>query len=414
MWLAGFSVRTEPSKGRLSDLHAKALALRHEDEQPFVLVTMDLIAISRDIAATVAREVQRRHGLPRERILFAVSHTHYGPEIRPDKVPFFHIPPEFARKIEPYVDALKTKLIKLIDDALSNMQPVRLLARKGTATFAHNRRAHGPDRVFDHEVPVLDVLDAKNGARRAIVFGYACHNTTIPPEDGRYCGDWAGFAQHHIEADNPGALALFITGAAADQNPDPRGSAEHSRAHGRALADAVADALSSGDAHEINGPIVSAFEEVPLEFLPLPPREQLVAEATSADVAVQTKAQFLLRATQDNRDLPATYPCPVQVVCLASELLLIALGGEPVGDWAVKFKSRFVGPLVWVAGYSNDMFGYLPTVRVQREGGYEGGRAMLWSALPMPFTETVEPRISEAVDRLVMQIGKPSAGKSSP
>ena len=64
------------------------------------------------------------------------------------------------------------------------MRPSRLVVRQTTAPFAHNRR--GAD-VVDHDVPVLKVT-AADGRRRAVVFGYACHNTTMPPADGRYCG----------------------------------------------------------------------------------------------------------------------------------------------------------------------------------------------------------------------------------
>ncbi len=53
------------------------------------------------------------------------------------------------------------------------------------------------------------------------------------------------------------------------------------------------------------------------------------------------------------------------------------------------------------------MLGYLPTRRMQREGGYEAGRAMLWSALPAPFTETVEERVVGAVHRLVDKMNGP-------
>src|SRR5688572_9540919 len=128
MWLAGFAVRTEPSRGSLTNLHAKALALRHDDDRPLVIVTMDLIAIPRDVAGAVARYAFRRHGLPRERMLLGVSHTHYGHEVRPDKVPFFHIPPEYARKTEPFVESLKTRLTALVDAALAETRPVRLVA----------------------------------------------------------------------------------------------------------------------------------------------------------------------------------------------------------------------------------------------------------------------------------------------
>jgi hypothetical protein len=108
---------------------------------------------------------------------------------------------------------------------------------------------------------------------------------------------------------------------------------------------------------------------------------------------------------------------------LGDELMIVALSGEPVVDWAHKLKrelsdrldspgssvsapsSQAGKPMIWVAGYCHDMFGYLPTRRVQREGGYEGGRANLWSAIPAPFTEEVEDLITDAVRRQVQKIG---------
>jgi len=59
---------------------------------------------------------------------------------------------------------------------------------------------------------------------------------------------------------------------------------------------------------------------------------------------------------------------------------------------------------VWTSAYCNDMYGYVPTSRVQQEGGYEGGRANLWSWLPSPWTSTVENRITTTVHQLVQQV----------
>ena len=53
-----------------------------------------------------------------------------------------------------------------------------------------------------------------------MVFGYACHNTTMPVYE--WCGDYAGFAQIEVEKQHPGALALFWIGCGADANPLPR------------------------------------------------------------------------------------------------------------------------------------------------------------------------------------------------
>ena len=87
-------------------------------------------------------------------------------------------------------------------------------------------------------------------------------------------------------------------------------------------------------------------------------------------------------------------------------MLIIVLSGEPVVDWSHKFKQQFAGlaPLIWVGGYCNDMYGYVPTRRIQAEGGYEGGRANLWSWVPSPWTEDVEDRLTEGVKRLVARV----------
>jgi hypothetical protein len=56
---------------------------------------------------------------------------------------------------------------------------------------------------------------------------------------------------------------------------------------------------------------------------------------------------------------------------------------------------------MWVAGYSNDVFGYVPSLRVLREGGYEGGDAMIYYARPGPFDERVEELIVAKVHELI-------------
>src|SRR5207253_2950317 len=132
----------------------------------------------------------------------------------------------------------------------------------------------------------------------------------------------------------------------------------------------------------------------------------LEADRTSDDVPRRTKAEYLLARLDAGQSLPASYPCPLQAIQLGDSMLLIALGGEPVIDFAHELKRRYAsgGRLVWVAGYANDMFGYVPTARVLREGGYEGTRSVLWSALPAPFAEDAERRILDGVDHLLQSM----------
>src|SRR5688500_5255382 len=116
LWLAGYAVRTNPSQGKLSDLRAKALALEDAAGERFLILTVDLIAVQLGpTAAGVAEHLQRRHGLPPPRVMMAASHTHYGPEIRPDKALFFNIPPEYAARIDTAAERVRRAMIDVAD-----------------------------------------------------------------------------------------------------------------------------------------------------------------------------------------------------------------------------------------------------------------------------------------------------------
>jgi neutral ceramidase len=81
-------------------------------------------------------------------------------------------------------------------------------------------------------------------------------------------------------------------------------------------------------------------------------------------------------------------------------LTLVALGGEVVVDYALRLTHEYPAQRMWVAGYSNDVFGYVPSLRVLREGGYEGGDAMIYYGRPGPFNERVEELIVNKVREL--------------
>jgi len=98
--------------------------------------------------------------------------------------------------------------------------------------------------------------------------------------------------------------------------------------------------------------------------------------------------------------LQAHYAYPAQVVRFGP-LTMIALAGEVVVDYSLRFKRELAGQPLWVAGYSNDVMGYIPSARVRREGGYEGGDAMRYGSLPGPWNESAEERIAGKVRELL-------------
>jgi hypothetical protein len=60
------------------------------------------------------------------------------------------------------------------------------------------------------------------------------------------------------------------------------------------------------------------------------------------------------------------------VIRLGDVLTFVTLGSEVVVDYSLRLKKELIGQgNLWVTGYSNDYSGYIPSTRIQEEGGYE-------------------------------------------
>ena len=59
----------------------------------------------------------------------------------------------------------------------------------------------------------------------------------------------------------------------------------------------------------------------------------------------------------------------------------------------------------WVAGYNNELLSYIPSLRVLREGGYEGIEDMDEYGLPASYSFAVEELIAQKVDELFRATG---------
>lgn len=362
--MAGYAARKEPAEGTEQDLFGKAIAIEDKEGNRVVLVTLDLIGVLAELRTKVVKQVQEKYQLPPHALLMNASHTHCGPAYgREDS--------------QDYFASLTTTLVGLIGQSLEQLQPAELSYSFARCSVAMNRRTPSeqgfrnhpnPEGPVDHTVPVLSVRNPADDTLRAVVFGYACHNTTMGFLS--WLGDYAGYAQEYFEADHPGVTALFMMGCGGDQNPYPRSELKYAHMHGRSLATAVEAALEvnqSSPRHQrsLHGPLTSVLEMVDLEF-----------------------------ATPDRAD----FAYPVQVVRFGDDLLLIALGTEVVIDYALRLKAELTkpdGPAIWVAGYSNVYSGYIPSRRVLLEGGYE--------ASSRPWKPTLEERIVGKVHELIEQ-----------
>ncbi len=369
IWLSGYAARTNPATGILHDLWAKALALEDDQRQRVVIVTTDLVGLPRGVSEEVAARVQKQFGLHRSQLLLNSSHTHSGPVVYPNLNVMFNFDAADTERSIRYSRKVTDSLVTVVGAAIASLAPARIAIGHGSALFAINRRAASakgvrlgvnPAGPTDPDVPVIKVSDL-NGQLRAILFGYACHNTTLGGDLYKINGDYAGFAQIELEKSHPGASALFFILCGADQNPSPRGKVELAMKHGKSLAEAV-DRVLAGDLHAVNPPIRTAFKNISLDFAPHD-RAVFEKEAQGPDHFRQRRANLMLKAYDAGQPVrEVSYP--IQTVRLANDLTLVALGGEVVVDYALRLKREYPRENLIITGYFNDVMFYIPSLRV--------------------------------------------------
>jgi neutral ceramidase len=398
MWMSGYGGRDKPAEGKLTDLWAKALVLQDPQGGRVALVTLDLVGIPRELSLSVCDLLKQKQGLERKQIALCTSHTHCGPVVGSNLGAMYFYDDAQRQLVEDYELELRDNIVAVVENAVKELAPARIAWGTGHSTFAVNRRNNSEPKVpelreqgllkgpVDYDVPVLAVRHPETGKLRAVVFGYACHATVM----GFYqwSGDYPGFAQIELEKMHPDAVALFFAGCGADQNPLPRREEHH--------------------APQYEGNLTSAYQEIPLAFDTLPTREKLVEESKDSNRYAAGRAKLLLKQIDGGKPLAPDYPYPIQFWKLGTDLQFVILGGEVVVDYSIRLKNELGRPHTWVAGYSNDVMAYIPSLRVLKEGGYEGGGSMTIYGLPTIWSTQVEEQVISGVHHLR---GTPRAGK---
>jgi hypothetical protein len=406
MWMAGYAARTKPSEGAIHDLWAKALAMEDPNGQRVVLVTLDVCGIDRELSLRIRDALKARRGIGRQHIVLACSHTHSGPVVGTNLLTMYKIDEAERGRIAAYARFLEQAVVTVAERALDHLGEAQLFWGTGRCDFAVNRRNNKEAEVpalrerlalqgpVDHDVPVLRVARA-DGHNLAIVFGYACHCTVL--DEYQFCGDYAGFAQLELEARFPDSQAMFVAGCGADQNPIPRRTPELAERYGKALAASTADLLTR-PMLQVETPLQATYEEISLAFDRLPTTEQLEMDIASENFFIGSRARHLLERIAREGALQRTYPYPVQVWSFG-ELSWVFLGGEVVVDYSLRLKRNLGSSRTWVSAYCNDVMAYIPSLRVLKEGGYEGATAMIYYGQPAPWSSDVEENVVSAVAR---------------
>jgi hypothetical protein len=406
--LAGYGGKTRMSENVLHPIWIKALALRDETNEVHVIVTADLVGLSEKMVNIIACNAIKRYKLKRENLILNTSHNHSCPVTEDVLWLYYEFTPNEAAVKDRYTALVYSKYNEVIEQALTNMKPAELHFEQGLAGIAVNRRrSRGSEtRSFggqvDQDVPVITVKF--EGQIKAILFGYSCHTTALGGLT--ISGDYAGFAQLELEKSFPGAIALFIQNCGGDANPLPRirGNDEQASTlalmYGSILAESVKQVIAL-PMNVLSGPIRAVMGETELKLKEGLSLTELQEKLPSLSGMEKREIEHQISQYKSFGSPPDKVKYPVQVWRFGKEFILIALTGETVVDYSLKFKGRYGWNDTWVFGYNNNLLSYIPSERVLKEGGYEGTTGMLEYGHRAQYKEGVEDQISKIVHELV-------------
>jgi hypothetical protein len=411
VWLAGYGTRRPPD-GKLHDLWMKALALEDPRGHRVVLVTSDFQGVPKEMSDRVFAHLEKKLKLQRHQVTFTFSHNHCGPRLGSDLVDYYPVEAEQVKLVDEYTTSMESRTVEMVEKALSRLVPARIQAGQGSTAFAVNRRNNPEAEVprlmvegklrgpVDHAVPVMTVTGT-DGRLLAILFGYACHPTTL--NFTKWCGDYPGFAQLALERSHPGAAAMFVNTCGGDQNPLPRRKVELCEKYGKMLAGAVEEALKK-PMRTVSPALRSAFEYIDLPYQHVITRDELAAATKDKNAVRQRWAKRMLANLDAGEKFASSYPYPLHAWRLGKDTLMIGMGAETVVDYALRFKAKY-GRDTWICGYTDDMIAYIPSRRVWVEGGYEGGPNLFEYGRPaLRWAGDIEERIVGAVEKLVKSV----------
>ena len=245
----------DTAQGIHRPLSLTAIAIQEKaSSTPLVLVDADLgwwanLTYERKFRRHVLKEL----GLPVERFLFCLQHTHSAP-------PLCEPEPQWQGRelLAAYLDSLRQATVATARKALAAVEPATIEWHHGRSSLAANRDLPdpappgGPRLVcgFNPANPADDTLvvgrvTSGSGRTLATLSNYACHPTTLAWDNDLVSPDFVGMMRETIEQATGGVPAVFLQGASGEMAPRYQyvGDTAVADAHGRELGHAVLAAI---------------------------------------------------------------------------------------------------------------------------------------------------------------------------
>ncbi|MDQ6417924.1 hypothetical protein RB620_00605 [Paenibacillus sp. LHD-117] len=220
--------------GNLDPLHVRVIALS-DGTNKSLFVSFDLSNVP---GATVFLPALAKHaGLPKEAIFFTASHAHATVNVPAE----IDTSTDYGKRMKRFSDKIMGQMLAAADEALANMQPATVgigysesyvnvnrnnpyeEVTKDGDIIKHNYLGYNGSGISEKTVSAVR-FDSLKGEPIAFIINYpvhavVMHNNTIADGNIAISADLPGFVSTNLEKKFDGAVAVWTSGAAGDQNP---------------------------------------------------------------------------------------------------------------------------------------------------------------------------------------------------
>lgn len=378
-----------PAEGVHDPLHVKAVVFADNGVKA-AIVACDLTSIPVHFIDQARRRVGEITSVPPENVMITATHTHTGPNIRPQN--FQRATPEQKRVAAEYLRQLPEFIAESVRAAERDLRDARLhgaigqvdgvafnrrfLMRDGTVranpgksdvkVLADIVRPAGPT---DPSLPLL-YLAAPDGKPLATLFNFAIHLDTTG--GFRYSADFPHAIDRILAAvKGPEMMSHFTYGAAGNINHyyllDPQ---RHHRVKGYDEASRIGTHLAAEiiRCYDHLRPLPATAIKVSREIVPLLLHEKIAPELAKKYGDAPTFDDRDTRYTR--RGDKYTFDAEVMVITIGDEVAFVGAPGELFVELGFAIKHGSPYQFTFINSLANGSIGYVPNRKAHSEGAY--------------------------------------------
>ncbi|RZM26852.1 MAG: hypothetical protein EOO88_15485 [Pedobacter sp.] len=370
--------RWAPFESLRLPLKARVIYLQYGVEK-FVLISLDLIGLTNDVVGGWDQfKSMLSDIIPPERIVITCTHTHNAPET-------ISLTDLYKKdQFHTWLNDVKAKLKIAISSAISDSCFCTISHGVDQLTgFSLQRRIPSEKGIImsdsiqpiaeelmnrepvDHRVHTLQINSLDGHAVATIVQAtcHPVHEMCLP----HISPDFPGELCNALDQSLGSGMSMFLNGAAADTNPPTVSMGEaYAHEHGLALANVV---------------------------------QQIVKKATPIDppvlAFVHKVIKFDIRLHEEDFSNHTAY---INILSLG-HLALVFLPGEIFVETGLAIEAASPFEKTIIVGFSESSIGYVPSLKIFSEGGYETGPGK-WSFLQQEAEGMLITEVSEMLHEL--------------